>query len=561
MKVKVFRRNNVPSSELTEDHARSHLIRSPGWNPTNISSLLEVLHCDDEDIIDDTLRTLQKVASESLFFECAIVDSLFHQHKDFIFSAFDKIEGSSPPPANITALARISLFPHLRIADCSLEALNEVVKRDPTTFTLLPSPIFPSSSPFEQFSGLSFLAALTKKLRIVFSEFQRNLPTDPSHIPKFIQLTNDVPSIFACSLVFCSNAFLLPTHLMTAEPPIEVDSEIVLELLVLVKEALPMILWTIPFIDNLIHSLPSNSSSTTQMVFEDEMQMVDSLDDLKDGCEEFMSSGWNYLLNLTFILSDPLKSSFQTIILDDPSFTSLILNSLQLSHAYIKLDVIATIQNITVDYPWMKEKFMTSNFVGMMFETVDFVSLPLSESETLFYLTKFLANMFLPIGDDEQARFEQYPRIHVSVFEPAKQFIIFMFRQSDKLILNEEFKAQLEDRLSWIHRHINNMELRSDEHDADFVSELVKWEVRQMVEMENEVNFERVFRRSIWNRAREWRRGKQERKKRREVRLREEGWDDALELRVVGIEVDTNQSLADHAALFRIDQGFNTVGA
>ncbi|KAK2944894.1 hypothetical protein BLNAU_20184 [Blattamonas nauphoetae] len=65
MKVKVFRRNNVPSSELAEEQTLNHLISSSEWNPSNISSLLEVLQCDDEDILVDTLRTLQKVTSES----------------------------------------------------------------------------------------------------------------------------------------------------------------------------------------------------------------------------------------------------------------------------------------------------------------------------------------------------------------------------------------------------------------------------------------------------------------------------------------------------------------
>ncbi|KAK2953624.1 hypothetical protein BLNAU_11488 [Blattamonas nauphoetae] len=101
------------------------------------------------------------------------------------------------------------------------------------------------------------------------------------------------------------------------------------------------------------------------------------------------------------------------------------------------------------------------------------------------------------------------------------------------------------------------MELRSDEIDADFVPELVKWEVRTMVEMENEEYFKRVFM-SIGNRTWKWNRDKRERQKRREVRLREEGWDDAFELRVVGIEVDTIQSIHKNAKAFRIEQAFNS---
>ncbi|KAK2959441.1 hypothetical protein BLNAU_5490 [Blattamonas nauphoetae] len=100
------------------------------------------------------------------------------------------------------------------------------------------------------------------------------------------------------------------------------------------------------------------------------------------------------------------------------------------------------------------------------------------------------------------------------------------------------------------------MELRADEHDADFVSEMVKWETRTMVEMENEKPFGSVFR-SMLNRTYEWKRNKRERQKRREVLLREEGWDDALEQRVVGIEVDTNQDMMGLTVFFRIELALN----
>ncbi|KAK2961078.1 hypothetical protein BLNAU_3846 [Blattamonas nauphoetae] len=221
--------------------------------------------------------------------------------------------------------------------------------------------------------------------------------------------------------------------------------------------------------------------------------------------------------------------------------------------------LLITLINIVVDFPSMREQFLKANLVGGMFETVDFVSLPLSESNTLFTLTKFITNMLNPIGDDEEAQFEQYPLIRVSVFEPAKQFITFIFHHSDTLLLEEEDKAELDSHLFWIHNRIKNMELRSDEHDADFVSELRKWEVRQMVEMENEMNFGIVIG-SMLNRTYKWNREKRERQKRREVRLREEGWDDAFELRVVGMEVDTNRNVQTVVRRFRIKLALNANG-
>ncbi|KAK2961145.1 hypothetical protein BLNAU_3913 [Blattamonas nauphoetae] len=504
----------------------------------NISSLLEVLQCDDEDLIVDTLRTLQKVAS------------------DFIDSTFDKIGESSPPPAVITTLARISLFPHLRIAFNSLTALYDIIQQNRHVFTLLPSLTFPSSSPFEQFSGLPFLAALTKKLRIVFSEFQTNLPTDPSHLPKYIKVTKDDPYQITCSLPFCSSSIILPTFLLHATPPIEVDSAIIHELILFVKEALPTILTNIANIDNLITSLPSDSSPTTPLVSGVDTHMTDSLDHLRDKCEDFVNDGLDFFVDLTYKSTEPHKSSFQTIVLDDPSFPDLILNSLKLNHEDIRLSIFIAITNIVLEFEWMKEKFMTVNLVGRMFETVDFVSLPLSESETLFRLTNFIAFMVDPIGDDEEAKFKQYRLIRVSVLNRVEQFITFIFHNSDKLILDEEAQTQLQYSLCWIHRHITNMELRSDEHDPDFVSELVKWEVRTMIEMEREDDFEII----LWNmqnRTYKWNHDFPERQKRRAVVLREEGWDDVFELRVVGIEADTNQDLVFLAAEFRVEQALN----
>ncbi|KAK2953611.1 hypothetical protein BLNAU_11475 [Blattamonas nauphoetae] len=417
---------------------------------SNILSLLEILQCDDEHIIVDTLRELQKVASG--------VVVLAWNHSA------------------------------LKIAHHSLQALQSIVRQNPPAFALLLPPIFPSPSPLQQYSGLSFLTALTKKLRIV-------------------------------------------------------DSEIIQELIHFVKEALTTILANISNIDTLIASLPSDSSPTTPCLTVVDIQMIDSLNRLRCWCEDFVNEVWLFLVNFTFTIHDIHESSFQTIVLDDLSFPDLILNSLRRNHKDIRLNAIMTLNNIVIVSEWMRLQFIAVNLVERMFETVDFVSLPLSESETLLKLTKFIANLFYPIVDDEEARFEQYCLIRVSVFEPTKRFITFIFHNSDKLILDEEDTKYLETCLCWIHRDIKN--------------KLVKWEVRTMVEMENEMNFQVVFK-SMLDRTREWNRDKRERQKRREVRLREEGWDDVFELRVVGIEAGRNLDIRIYAILFRIELVFNS---
>ncbi|KAK2958202.1 hypothetical protein BLNAU_6906 [Blattamonas nauphoetae] len=269
---------------------------------SNISSLLRSLKRDDESIVVDTLQELQKVASQ-------IVDSLFLQSKDLIVSTFNKIG----------------------IAFNAVDALFNIIKRDPPALTLLPSPIFSSSSPYQQYSDFSFLDAMTKKLRTVFAEFQTNLPTDPSRLQKYAKLTKNDRFIITRSLDFCSHSFNIPTLLLAATPPIEVDSEIIRELFLFVKEGLTTILTNISTIDNLI-----------------------------------------------------------------------------------------------------------------------------------------------------------YPLIRVSVFEPAKPFIIFIFTNSNKLILSEIGQSLHNRYLNRLYYHTKEMEIRSDEHDVAIVSALVKWETRTMVEMESE---------------------------------------------------------------------------
>ncbi|KAK2949236.1 hypothetical protein BLNAU_15839 [Blattamonas nauphoetae] len=284
--------------------------------------------------------------------------------------------------------------------------------------------------------------------------------------------------------------------------------------------------------------------------------MIESLNHLRDECEEFLSNGWHFFVNLTYNIAEPHKSSFETIVLDDPSFPDLILNSLRLNSQGIRENTIISLTNIVVLFERMTAKFMTVNLVSRMFGTVDFISLPLSESKTLFELTNFISCIFYPIGDDDEEKLEQYPHIRVCMFEPAKQFITFIFNNSDRLFLDEQGLVEHETQLCLIHFLIKNMELRADEHDADVVSELVKWEERTMVEMENEENFMIVFE-NMLDKTQEWNQNQRERQKRREVLLREEGWDDAFELRVVGIELDTNDEMKECTRRFRVELTFN----
>ncbi|KAK2958890.1 hypothetical protein BLNAU_6139 [Blattamonas nauphoetae] len=487
-------------------------------NTSNISTLLERLKGDDEDILIETLGELQRVAG------------------DIALSAFDEIVDEAPSQAVLTTLARISLYPNLRIAYNSLDSLRMIIYQYPPAFALLPSPIFPSSSPLQQYSGLDYLEALSKKVKTIFSKFQTRLQIDYQSLLDANQVTTDEIIIVESNLDFCSHSWELPVFLLRASPPIEVDPEIIRDFIIFVKDALPPVLSTIASIDNFITSLDSNPSPTSPH--------TPSL------------SGDDELTQFP-LQSDSFMSSFESIVLDDFSFPDLILKSLLHTDDETRSDIMYVVNFVVEDFQEMRDRFISANLVGRMFETVDFVSLPLSDTKIHMELTQFLALMAEPIDEDDETYLEHLQLLRVSVFEPAKQYILFIFHNCDNFRWDEIDQGLLANYICWLDSSMKDMELHNEEHDADIVSELVRWEARQMVEMENGTTFGIMFQ-SIGYRTKGWMEDNPERQKRREVRLREEGWDDALELRVVGIEEDTPEDVKDDALDLRVMFSFNS---
>ncbi|KAK2944541.1 hypothetical protein BLNAU_20547 [Blattamonas nauphoetae] len=169
--------------------------------------------------------------------------------------------------------------------------------------------------------------------------------------------------------------------------------------------------------------------------------------------------------------------------------------------------------------------------------------------------TPLPASMCITIVDDEQACFKQYHLIRVSVFEPAQQFITFMFHIPTNSLWMKENKISLS--ISSVVCTTTSKTWNSDQkHAADTVSELVKWEVQTMVAMENEEHLMIVCLTLLY-RTWEWNRDKPKRQKRREVLLREEGWDNGFELRVVGMDVDTSQDMRDCWMDFGVERALN----
>ncbi|KAK2939905.1 hypothetical protein BLNAU_25182 [Blattamonas nauphoetae] len=353
--------------------------------------------------------------------------------------------------------------------------------------------------------------------------------------------------------------------MLRSDPPIEVDSEVVFALMKLEKDVFSTVLANIPILKDIVSSLqPANSphlqpTSETSWPQSDEkkvdLEPTDPAESLLFWMANYIGNCWEYYERLVGSFPSPLQSSFQTIILDDPSFTDNFLESLKLTTSLGTEICLRAFSRILYTSS-VKERFTSGDLVRKMFETVDFVSLPLSKSEIHFRVTSLLETMLDPVRGDNEAIFKQYPQLRVSVFEPARQYIHFVFHNFDRFTLNAEYRRAFDNTVCRIHNYIKNMELRSDEHDADFVSELVRWEVRTMVEMENEESFKIVFQ-TLLNRAYRWKQDKPERQKRREVLLKEEGWDDTLELRVAGIEVNNNQEMLGKIAAFRSMSSFN----
>ncbi|KAK2943952.1 hypothetical protein BLNAU_21098 [Blattamonas nauphoetae] len=262
---------------------------------------------------------------------------------------------------------------------------------------------------------------------------------------------------------------------------------------------------------------------------------MESLFSDHEACKDCVSDAWGFFVDLNTAKADPHKSSFKSIILDDPSFPDLVIQSLKLESRLFTKDVVKALVHISIGFPEMRERWRSDDLVRRMFETVDFVSLPQFDAGTHLRLTHFIVLIVDTLEEDNEAYFHHIQLVRVSVFEPTKPFAIFIFHNWNRLRLGDVDRTELECHLSKVHAHIKNMELLSDEHDADIVSELVKCEAGQMIVMENERHFEHIFE-TILIRTLLWDREKPERQKRREVLLREEGWDDAFELRVVGIE-------------------------
>ncbi|KAK2946072.1 hypothetical protein BLNAU_18980 [Blattamonas nauphoetae] len=607
-------------SVVNEDHSPSALDPPPSWNPSNISSLLQALQCNEEELIVEALRELQKVASESgsddtfdewyrflsplccgahssgllaelmklieilyskspsfirsslsseipsfvitqfgdwsncpalesccscmesLFFASEISESLFQQLNNIIRFAFDKIIQSSPPSAIITTLARISLFPNHRCSSNVLRTLCHLTSRDSSSIKCCPSTIFSNPSPLQQYSGLSFTYALALKLRSEFTEFNASLQHYLSEVSKTITSSTEAQNISHRPLEVCSDICLLEMFIFNTTPPNEVDIELQRTLVLFAFEAIPSIHAMHSKLDIIISDNRSSEKSPLTRIL---LSLVVLL-------ERF----WFILMAQCRQKSRPSGTALEPLILDHPSLPALIVMSIKLCMLLSRATVFTPLLNLSA-IPSMKEKFISCDLIRTLFDTVDFLSIPLSNTETHSTLLQILVNMLSPTADDNDQRVAEYPAIRRLVFDQAKEYIRVVLPSLSRATVPSELLINPNQVPIRMHLVLREMELKSQELDADFVSDLVRWEVRWVVDTETDEDFEMVFR-TMFRLAAKWKDNLPERLKRREVLLREEGWSDALEQRIVGIETSDRQLQRHLSLVFRYISSFNT---
>ncbi|KAK2959860.1 hypothetical protein BLNAU_5057 [Blattamonas nauphoetae] len=473
------------------------------WNISNVSLLFETLNSNDEDILITTLGELQKVADESS------PTDLFGDWCPFL----------SP-------LCSLTLSSGL---------LTELM--DLLAILYWKSPSFVRSSLSSEIPSF------------VITQFG-----DWSNCPALESCCSCMESLFfepaiGDSLFLQNKDLIVSTFDKIGESPL---SSPVLNTL---ASSLQTILSSISSIDEFISFPDSNHHLTfpdTPPASGVTEKSPDSLRILRDECVNFVDAAWLFFAKKTTIKAIPRKSSFTSTILDPHPFCENVIRSLKLNNPNTGHNIIKTINRILSRIPQMKESFISANLVERMFKTFDFASLPLSESQFHWDITRFVGLMIQPIMKDKETYPTQCAIFRVSVFEPVRQHVGFVLHNWKTLTFGTADTTQQESCVCLIVGIAKDMELESDELDSGFVNELVRWEVGQMVEIENETNINRVIQR-IGNMIWMWKQREKERLKRRDVLLREEGWDDVFELRVVGIELDTEQYRQLRARQFRIE--------
>ncbi|KAK2955046.1 hypothetical protein BLNAU_9977 [Blattamonas nauphoetae] len=241
----------------------------------------------------------------------------------------------------------------------------------------------------------------------------------------------------------------------------------------------------------------------------------------------------------------------RSILADNPILETVVIRSVEEGDIeLIQLTFSAIITLLEIG-PENRTRLQSGNLVKKLFSSFDFQSVPLTEADFHSFTVNFIRQMLAVDGATEEIKQAQYPSLRGSVYDHVWKYLSHVITHSPALTLYDTHREKHEDDVSTCYRHIFFMEVAADELDEAFLLEQAKWEVRWLTEVENEETLDfRIL--TCGNRAYRWRTEKWGRLKRRERMLRKEGWDDAVETRVVGLHPEVSEDLRSKVLAFGI---------
>ncbi|KAK2958321.1 hypothetical protein BLNAU_6808 [Blattamonas nauphoetae] len=180
----------------------------------------------------------------------------------------------------------------------------------------------------------------------------------------------------------------------------------------------------------------------------------------------------------------------------------------------------------------MQSRILSSDLVQRIVDNTDVPGFSRDNSFAHSEAAGFLKAMLDPKAENLATRMEVYPSLRVFVFEPMKPYIHFLISNSHRLCLRGRDRINFECSLIGMFWQILDIEQHTIGIEDEFVRFLVKWEVDWLTDLEDDDLLDLFV---IPFSVRSLHTGKlpSSLMKRRKGWLRSEGWEDALELRVM----------------------------
>ncbi|KAK2956160.1 hypothetical protein BLNAU_8940 [Blattamonas nauphoetae] len=381
-----------------------------------------------------------------------------------------------------------------------------------------------------------------------------------------MSLNVDEYNFYTRALFFCSYGWELLVFDLDRSSS-TVDLETGSSIISQVKEVIGSNLEHLQMIHKIADSLPTSvinspplNKDNSEGISSQTVSEKNNLTKLKGDVLYVTGSAWKVLANLTFDYAVDLHPHLRSILADNPKLENVVLRSIKEGDIELIQFTFSAISNLLKIEPENRTRLQSGDLMRKLFSSFDFQSVPLSEAEFHLFTVNFIRQMLTVNGATEEIKQAQFPSLRVSVYNHVWKYLSHVITHSPALTLNETNREIHEDDVSLCYRHIFFMEVAADELDEAFLLEQAKWEVRWLTEVENEERLDfRIL--TCGNRAYRWRTEKRGRLKRRERMLRKEGWDDAVETRVVGLHPEVSEDLRSKVLAFGILALFNLENA